>query len=65
MLMFKILVVTFLVNSLPALMLFDSGANWSFVSQYFHMGLGMTLGELEYPLGVSFTNEHGVSRSSG
>ncbi|CAH1418425.1 unnamed protein product [Lactuca virosa] len=55
---------TFLVNSLPALVLFDSGASRSFVSQTFSREFKVPVGELECPLRVSIANEHGVSASS-
>ena len=58
------LIGTFLVNSLPALVLFDSGASRTFVSQSFSRGFDMILGELECPLRVSIANEHGISASS-
>ena len=51
------------MNSLPALVLFDSGASWSFVSQIFSGEFSVPVGELEYPLRVSIANEHGVSAS--
>lgn len=48
----------FLVNSLSALMLFDSCASWSFVSQSFNRIFDMTLGQLECPFQVSIANMH-------
>ena len=47
------LIGTFLVNSLHALVLFDSGASRSFVSQSFCREFDMTIGELECLLRVS------------
>lgn len=64
MLMFMLLISTLLVNSFPTLVLFDSGAIRSFVSQSFRRGFDMTLGELECPLRVSISNEHMISASS-
>ena len=63
MLIFMILLGTFLVNSLHALVLFDSGASQSFVSQSFSRSFDMALGELECPLRVSISNEHGICAS--
>ena len=54
----------FLVNSLPSLLLFDSGVIRSFVSQSFSTSFDNSLGELECQLRVSIANEHGVSASS-
>ena len=54
----------FLVNSLPALVLLDSGTSGSIVSQSFSRGFAMPLRELQCPLRVSIANEHGVSASS-
>lgn len=53
-----------LVNSLPALVLFDSGMSRPCVSRSFSRGFSMTVGKLACPLPVSITNEHGVSTSS-
>lgn len=50
-----------LMNSLLALVLFDSSASQSFVSRYFSRGFDMTLGDLECLLWVSITSEHKVS----
>ena len=55
---------TFLENSLPAFVLFDSGASRSFVSRSFSREFSLPLGELECPLQVSVTNEHGIFASS-
>ena len=52
------------MNSLPALVLFDSGASRSFVSQTFSRGFSVPIDDLECPLRVSIANEHGVSASS-
>ncbi|CAH1431740.1 unnamed protein product [Lactuca virosa] len=54
----------FLVNSLPALVLFDSRVSRSFVSQSFSREFSVSVGELECPLRVSIANEHRVSASS-
>ena len=54
----------FLVNSLPALVLFDSGASRSFVSLTFSMEFGVPMDEFECSLRVSIANEHKVSASS-
>ncbi|XP_052626750.1 uncharacterized protein LOC111890364 [Lactuca sativa] len=54
----------FRVKSIPALALFDSGVSWSFVSRSFSREFALPIGDLEYPLRVSITNEHGVSDSS-
>ena len=54
---------TFLVNSLPALVLFDSGASQSFVSRSFSREFDFPVGELECPR-VSIADEHGVSAPS-
>lgn len=61
MLIFVILIGTFIVNSLPALMLFDLGTSQYFVSQSFRKYLFMALGVLKCPLRVSTANEHEVS----
>lgn len=47
------------MNSLPDLVLFDSGA-----SRYFSRKFDISLGDLECPLRVSIANEHKVSTSS-
>ena len=49
---------------LHALVLFDSGASRSFVSQSFSREFSVPAGELECPLRVSIANEHEVSSSS-
>ena len=64
MFMFMILLGTFLLNSLSALVPFDSGASRSFVSQSFSRGFDMTLGESGFQLRVSIVNEHRISASS-
>ena len=51
------------MNSLPALVLFDSGASRSFVSQSFSRECSVLVGELECLLRVFIANEHGVSTS--
>lgn len=43
---------TFLVNSMLALVLFDSGASNSFVSLKFSKGFDNILGDLDHPLRV-------------
>ena len=50
---------TFLVNSLPVLVLFDSEVNRSFVSHTFYCGFSVSIDNLECPLRVSIANEHG------
>lgn len=62
--MIMILLGIFLVNSLLALMLVDSGANHSFVSQPFSMSFNISLGDLECPLQVFIANEQEVSALS-
>ena len=52
------------MNSFPDLVLFDSGASRSFVSQSFSSEFSVPVGELECPLRLSIANEHGVSASS-
>ena len=46
------------MNSFPALVLFDSSASRSFVSQTFIRGFDMSLEELEFPLQVSIANKN-------
>ncbi|KAJ9566564.1 hypothetical protein OSB04_002530 [Centaurea solstitialis] len=48
---------TFLVNSLPALVLFDSGASKSFVSSSFCKGFTNVMGRLDKPLKVEIAAE--------
>ena len=48
MLMFMIMIGTFLVNSMLAPVLFDSGASRLFVSRPSNRSFGMTLGEIEF-----------------
>ncbi|KAJ9548849.1 hypothetical protein OSB04_021392 [Centaurea solstitialis] len=48
---------TFLVNSLPALVLFDSGASKSFVSLSFIKGFSNVMGRLDKPLKVEIVAE--------
>ncbi|KAJ9539518.1 hypothetical protein OSB04_032251 [Centaurea solstitialis] len=48
---------TFLVNSLPALVLFDSGASKSFVSLSFCKGFTNVMGRLDKPLKVEIAAE--------
>lgn len=57
--MFVILIGTFLVNSFPALALFNLGASRSFVSHSFNKDFVMALGVLECLLRVSIANEQG------
>ena len=52
------------MNSLPTLVLFDSGASRSFVSQTFSSGFRVSIDDLECPLRVSIANEHEVFASS-
>ena len=52
------------MNSLPALVFFDSGSSRSFVSQSSSREFGVPEGKLDCPLRVSIANEHGVSASS-
>ena len=54
----------FLVNSLHALLLFDSGAIRSFISCSFCRGFDMPIGELKCLLQVSIANEHEIYASS-
>lgn len=54
---------TFLVNSLPTLLLFDSGANRSFVSSSFSRDFPIALGSLERHLEVAITDDYTVSTS--
>lgn len=55
---------TFLVNSLPALVLFNSGASWLFVLLSFSRSFDVIVRVLECPLWFSITNEHKVSSMS-
>ena len=48
---------TFLVNSVPALVLFDSGASRSFVSLAFSQHIGVSRESLSRPLRVSIADE--------
>ena len=52
------------MKSLPALVLFDSGASRSFVSQSLNREFGFLVGEIECPLRVSISNEHMIYASS-
>ena len=61
MLLFMPLIGMFLVNSLPALVLFNSGASRPFISQSFSREFDVPIRELECPLRVSIANENGVS----
>ena len=63
MIMIVFLLGTFVVNSFPALVLFDSGLSQSFTSQSFCMSFDMSHGELECLLRVSIASEHEVSAS--
>lgn len=47
----------FLVDSVPALVMFDSGATHSFVSLTFSERLGRTIGRLGYPLVVEVVGD--------
>ena len=53
----------FLVNYLPALVLFESGSSRSFVSRSLCREFDMPIEELECPLQVSIANEHRVFAS--
>lgn len=64
MLIFVFLIGTFVVNSLYALVLFDLGGSWYFISQTYSKDFDMTLGLLECPLRVSMSNKHNISDSS-
>ena len=48
---------TFLVNSVPALVLFDSGASRSFVSSAFSQHISVSREALSRPLRVSIAKE--------
>ena len=61
MLMIVFMLGTFLLNSLPSFLLFDSDASRSIVSHPFSRGFDMTLGELKCLLQLSIVNEHEVS----
>lgn len=50
MLVFIFLIGAFLVNLLPALVIFDLGASQSFGSQSFRSDFDMNLGDVEYML---------------
>ena len=62
MLMLVPLLGMFLVESFPALVLFESGAIRPFVSRSFNREFDILIGELECPFLVSIANEHGVLR---
>ena len=49
---------TFLLNSIPTLVLFGSGVSRSFVSSYFCRGFSITQETLTRPLRVSISDEH-------
>ena len=51
---------TFLVNSVPALVLFDSGASRSFISLAFSQHISISREVLSRPLRVSITDERKV-----
>ena len=51
------------MNSLPALMLFDSGVSQSLMSCSFRRDFGMSISELECLLRVSIAKKHVVSAS--
>lgn len=55
MLTFMFLLRTFLVNSFPSLVIFDSGGSRSFLSQSFKRDFDMTHGDLECLLQFSIT----------
>ena len=50
MIMFMILLGTFIVNIFPALVIFDLGASWSFVSQSFSWSYDMALRRVGVPV---------------
>lgn len=50
---------TFLMNSVPALVLFHSGASWSFVSLAFSQHISVSREALSRPLRVSIADERG------
>lgn len=52
---------TFLVNSLPTLLLFESGVNRSFVSSSFSRDFPISLGSLERHLEVAIADDYTVS----
>ena len=60
MLMFCFSLGTFLVNPVPALVLFDSGASRSFVSLSFGRCFSTSCEALSRPLRVSIADEHVV-----
>jgi len=51
---------TFLVNGVPALVLFDSGASHSFVSHAFGELLGSGIHSLDRPLSVEIADDRSV-----
>ena len=55
-----ICVGTFLVNSVPALVLFDSGASRSFVSLAFSQYISIRREAMSRPLRVSIANERAI-----
>lgn len=62
--MIVFMLVTFLVNSLTAFVLFDSNVSRYFVSRYFSRIFDVTLIEFKRPLRVSIAKEHRVSELS-
>ena len=57
----RLCVGTFLVNSVPALVLFDSGASRSFVSLAFSQHISVSREPLSRPLRVSIANDRVIS----
>ncbi|KAI3505957.1 hypothetical protein L1887_28299 [Cichorium endivia] len=55
---------TFLVNSTPTFVLFDSGASHSFVSAVLGKGFGIALGTLHRPLEVEIADDRTVQATS-
>ena len=65
MLMFTLLIGSFLMNSLPTLVFFDSGASKSFVSLSFSRAFDMNLREPKCLFaGFCIANEHEISALS-
>ena len=54
---------TFLVNYVSALVLFNSGVIWSFMSSYFYCGFSIAQEAMSRPLRVSIYDERLVSAS--
>lgn len=58
-----VVVGTFLVNYMPDLVLFDSGASHSFVSLKFSKGFSITIGNLDNPLKLEIADDRAISTS--